>query len=246
MLASLYEINELLNSIGIRKHFIDSEWVSTDPRFSELSTLLEEQRGVTLVVTISVRRSDVDRRVKDFIEMSQSYDNIQPCLVPGNPAYLSPHELCKNSIRLIEEYARIIRRVYDDVMYIGCEKIEKASVHIAELFNMTLFYVYRRSRLEEFLSLVDKGFAAVYTPVTVDGLNDAAKCYIARRLRVENIEDGFTKHAADEYVLSLTSDCVNTLKYLKRRCTTLVVQPFSNSASKLQEVFRKIRVLAGC
>ncbi|MCL7387876.1 MAG: hypothetical protein LZ159_04110 [Thaumarchaeota archaeon] len=240
-LALLYEMNSLLSSIGIREHFIDAEWASTDPRFSDLSILLEEQKDVTLVVTISVRRSDADMRVKEFIEMAQSYSNLQPCLVPGNPAYLSQQELCKNSIKLIEEYARRIRRTYDGTMYLGCEKIEKASARIARLLNMRLFHVYRRSKLEYFLSLADEGFTAIYTPVILDSPNAAAKSYVARRLGANNPDGGFMGQSINEYVLSLTGDGTDILEYLRRRCVTLVIQPFSNSASEVQEAFRKIR-----
>jgi len=236
----LYEMNSLLSSIGIEKHFIDAEWASTDPRFSDLSILLEEQRDVTLVVTISVRRSDADMRVKEFIEMSQSYSNLQPCLVPGNPAYLSPHELCKNSIKLIEEYVRKIRRTYDGTMYVGCEKIEKASARIAGLYNMTLFHVYRRSKLEDFLSLADERLTAIYTPVILDNLNAAARSYVARRLGANDPDSDFMKHAINEYVLSLANDGVHILKHLRRRCVTLVIQPFSNSVLTIQEVFRRV------
>ncbi|MEM3884545.1 MAG: hypothetical protein QXG77_02390 [Nitrososphaerota archaeon] len=242
-LALLYEINKLLSSIGIREHFIDAEWSNTDPNFPDLSILLEGQRDVTLVVTISVRRSDVERRVKDFIDMAQSYDNIQPCLVPGNPAYLSPHEVCKNSIKLMEEHAKTIRRAYDGVMYLGCEKIEKASACIAELFNATLFYVYKRSKLKEYFSLSNERFAAIYTPVIVDGLNEAAKSYIARRLGLNNFDGNFTKHAIDEYVLSLTNDCIHVLKCFRRQYATLVIHPFSNFTSEIEKVFGKIRAL---
>lgn len=243
-LALLYEINKLLSSIGVREHFIDAERSSTDPKFPELSILLEGQRDVTLVVTISVRRFDAEIRVKDFIKMSQSYDNIRVCLVPGNPAYLSPRELCKNSIRLIEEYAKMIRQVYDGVMYLGCEKIEKASARIAELFNATLFHVYRRSKLKEFLSLSSEGFAAVYAPVILNDLNDAARSYMARRLGLNNFDGKFTKHAINEYILSLTNDCTHILEYFGRRHATLVIQLFSNSVSEVEKVFGKIKALS--
>lgn len=231
--------------MGVKKHFIDAEWATTDPRFSELSVLLEDQRDVTLVVTISVRRSDAEERVKEFIVMSQSYENIQPCLVPGNPAYLSPHEACKNSVKLMEEYAKMIRQTYEGTMYLGCEKIEKVSARIAKLFNATLFYVYRKSMIDSFLSLSDKGLAAIYTPVIVNGPNDAAKSYVARRLGINNFDKNFTKHTIEEYVLSLTSNCTQILERFRRQNAMLVVQPFSNSASDIKEVFGTIRTLTG-
>lgn len=241
MLDLLYEVNKLLSSIGVREHFIDAEWASTDPRFSDLSILLEEQKDITLVVTISVRRSDAETRVKEFIEMSQSYSNIQPCLVPGNPAYLSPHESCRNSIKLIEEYAKMIRRRYDGTMYVGCEKIEKVSARMAKLFKITLFHVYKKSKLEEYLLLSNGEFIAIYTPVVVDGLDDAVKSYIIRRLGVNRSDDNdLTEDVIGEYILPLTDDNTRVLRHLTRQQIMLVIYPFSSSVSEIRRTFRKI------
>ncbi|PUA32946.1 MAG: hypothetical protein B9J98_03420 [Candidatus Terraquivivens tikiterensis] len=243
-LLLLSKINRILSSIGVRKHFIDAEWASTDPMPSDLQPILEEQRNVTLVATISVRRSDAERRVNEFVRIVQSYTNLQPCLVPGNPAYLSQHELCKNPIRLIEAYARAIRRVYDGTMYLGCENIERASARIAGLFNMTLFHVYRRSMLEAFLSLPSEGGTAIYTPVVVDAINDMVKSYVARRGMVNDPGDCLPKHVIDEYVLSLSDEGFRVLDYLRRRRALLVVQPFTDSTLAIRKIFIKIRRLA--
>ncbi len=240
----LSKINRLLSSIGVEMHFIDAEWASTDPTPPSLFPLLEEQRNVTLVLTISVRRSDAENRIKELINMVQSYHNLQPCLVPGNPAYLSPYELCKNSVKLIEDYAKTIRKIYDGVMYIGCEKFEKASARISKHFSMTMFHLYRRSRLNEFLSFSSEGSIAIYTPVILDNLSDTAKSYIARRVVANNSEGDFTKHAIDEYMLSLTNSDTYILEYLGRRRVMLVIQPFSNSMLEIQKVFREIERLA--
>ncbi len=134
------------SSIGIDYIIFDFEGDKYDITPSELSKALQRLEKVDgsskIIVTMAARadRFDVHTAhtdLNDFIELSESFDNLGFCLVAGNSAYLSDFEKTKQVSEVVE-LSRYIsdRNSNSQEIFIGTEKCMNPTLtilqHLAE------------------------------------------------------------------------------------------------------------------
>lgn len=230
-----------MEKLGIHYHFIDAEWSYTDPAISTLEIVFEKHKHTIFVPTISVRRSDAERRLTELLNLLSSYENIQPCLVAGNPAYLTANEAMRNPIELIERYAKIISKIYDGAIYIGCERIESKVNHLTKLYRAIPYYVYSKNTLKRIVNQLDQD-VAIYIPVLSDDATqetlDSALAYIRRRTSrgMESI-DPMGMIGDYIFILDCMDDALNEI--LKIR-SILVFHTFNESLKVIHSTLHRI------
>ena len=136
----------LASSIGIDYIIFDFEGYKYDITPSELSKVLQILEKVDgsskIIVTMAARadRFDVHKThsdLNDFIELSESFDNLGFCLVAGNSAYLSDFEKTKKVSEVVELCSAISDNASNSLdIFIGTEKCMNPTLtilqHLAE------------------------------------------------------------------------------------------------------------------
>ncbi len=193
---NLMEIHKLLTELKYSIHVIDSERLVDDiplSMFDELLNISEELGGYAApVLTIPVRRSDFEDRIKECLEVLKKHKLGGVCIVAGNPAYLDEEEIRRPAGRLLVNAAKTIsgEAVYDGkLLMVGTENIERTAAYIASRYNaipFTLLDEGKRDEVRWFHDYTGRP-VAVYAPYHVgktlpEGAFSRARAYAVRRL----------------------------------------------------------------
>lgn len=148
--AGTIKTTELCGRLGLKYHVVDSERTENYVSPNELESLLKfsERWGfdVQTIVTVSARHVCSLERTTRLAEVMAKHENASLNLVAGNRAFLTEEEMIKPAAKRLTRLARSARKILGDrTVFIGTEKLTKATLQISKEYDLIPFLLLDRA-----------------------------------------------------------------------------------------------------